>query len=41
MKTHNSNKSFKGIKAAGLVIIACFIVAICIYHLYLETQLTS
>lgn len=40
MKTHNSNKSFKGIKAAGLVIIACFIVAICIY-LYLGTQLTS
>lgn len=32
MKTHNSNKSFKGIKAAVLVIIACFIVAICIYH---------
>lgn len=32
MKTHNSNKSFKGIKAAGLVIIACFIVAISIYH---------
>ncbi len=27
-----SNKSFKGIEAAGLVIIGCFIVAICIYH---------
>lgn len=30
MKTNN--KSFKGIEAAGLIIIACFIVAICIYH---------
>lgn len=31
MKT-NKNKTFKGIEAAGLIIIACFIVAICIYH---------
>ena len=28
----NKNKSFKGIESAGLVIIACFIVALCIYH---------
>lgn len=32
MKTNNSKQSFKGIEAAGLIIIACFIVAICIYH---------
>ena len=28
----NKNKSFKGIESAGLVIIACFIVALCIYQ---------
>ena len=27
-----TKKSFKGIEAAGLVIIGCFVVAICIYH---------
>lgn len=32
MKTNNSKQSFKGIEAAGLIIIACFIAAICIYH---------
>ena len=34
MKTNNNvtKKSFKGIEAAGLVIIGCFVVAICIYH---------
>ena len=32
MKTNNSTHSFKGIEAAGFIIIACFIVAICIYH---------
>lgn len=32
MKTNNKqNKSFKGIEAAGFIIIACLIVAICIY----------
>lgn len=41
MKTNNSKQSFKGIEAAGLIIIACFIVAICIYHLCLETRPTS
>lgn len=32
MKTNNSTHSFKGIEAAGFIIIACFIAAICIYH---------
>lgn len=34
MKTNNNvtKKSFRGIEAAGLVIIGCFVVAICIYH---------
>lgn len=33
MKTNNvKSQSFKGIEAAGLIIVACFIVAICIYH---------
>lgn len=30
--TKAKNKSFTGIKSAGLVIICCFIIAICIYQ---------
>lgn len=40
MKTNNSTHSFKGIEAAGFIIIACFIAAICIYHSYSATRPT-
>ena len=33
--TQKKNASFKGIKSAGLVIICCFIIAVCIYHFLL------
>ena len=36
METNNKKKQgFKGIEAAGLVIIACFVVALCIYKFVL------
>lgn len=43
MKTNNNvtKKSFRGIEAAGLVIIGCFVVAICIYHLCSVIRLIS
>ena len=34
-KTTNKKQGFKGIEAAGLVIIACFIIALCIYKFIL------
>ena len=37
METTNKKKSsgFKGIKSAWIVIVCCFIVAVCIYHFVL------
>lgn len=38
--TQKKSTKIVGIKNAGLVIICCFIIAVCIYHLFWEIPLT-